>query len=423
MSDTSSLTTSIDCVDSANCLITEYGRLSNHLRVLKSTNGGRSFELSWSEKEWYFDIPEIVYYLDSARAYITSGFSMILRSNDGGAQWDTVGRIANVYWENFTPIHFRTPDSAIVLRNGADVDTLFRTTDGWQTWTKEAIPEPWIDPRSQTPEHAYEFANGRLSISWNRTLGLPVTFGTKNPTTGEWRYTEIIDSGWVASDMVALSESTYICSLWGPGWHHSAARSVICRSVDYGETWEVVFDKAVADSAIIIDLDFRDSLNGIATTRGVVLRTTDGGDTWAAESFEPTPSQFNHVSVSYPPGSNGVLLQGRGAEMRVWVAEPTGSVQSRAEQLNEIGISDVRFSPEGKGAMEDHRLIFNSEKWGPVTIRFYDVLGREWYRAEHVATKGLNSLNLSFRLPALQMGFVRLESKNGVATVPVWIGQ
>jgi BNR/Asp-box repeat. len=100
--------------------------------VLRSTDGGKSWEETTTDAKW---IGNIVYALAVSKA--TPGLcyasipNRVLRSTDGGATWKTFSRGFN--WVNFRSLALDEKGGAVWAGSGRD--GVVKTVDGGATWT------------------------------------------------------------------------------------------------------------------------------------------------------------------------------------------------------------------------------------------------------------------------------------------------
>lgn len=175
---------------------------------------------------------------------------------------------------------------------GTGAGDLFRTTDGGASWQKVAS-------KPGTFVRAVAFLDRDTGYIGN--IGTEYYPGVTDETPlyrtedggATWQAVDTGDAtikGVCAIDIVT-SERIYQGNLVARTVIHAAGRvggpAGILRSIDGGETWEVI--DLTGKAGMILDVKFFDEMNGLvfaATTRssrdaeGLVLRTEDGGRTW-----------------------------------------------------------------------------------------------------------------------------------------------
>jgi photosystem II stability/assembly factor-like uncharacterized protein len=138
----------------------------------------------------------------------------------------------------------------------------------------------WVWPKPQ--------GNNLIDIQFvGNALGFAVgQYGTLITTTDGGRSWQILNNNLPYNytySRVAFSDSLHGTVL-GQIWISSTTRAVIFGSDDGGNTWNERFD---IDSATFNDISFANRLDGIVVgevgraRRGVLLRTTDGGQDWS----------------------------------------------------------------------------------------------------------------------------------------------
>ncbi|RME44714.1 MAG: hypothetical protein D6796_11425, partial [Caldilineae bacterium] len=186
------------------------------------------------------------------------------------------------------------PDGTLFVANsGAGV---FRSTDGGRTWAETGFPA-----RSES------FDNALLSTGGDGTLFAAVGTALLRSDDGgaSWTYLSGFPAG---VEMTALAASPTFGEdgvvLVGSSYH--APR--LYRSADRGETWEVVFDgTSVEDSTDLSLIAFSPRFAEDGTVYawlqyGGLLRSTDGGRTWAVALSDADVHVYGQSLLVMPDG-------------------------------------------------------------------------------------------------------------------------
>ena len=173
-----------------------------------------------------------LFMLDTQTGYAASGDGKIVKTTDGGNNWVTLAQDPTVYCRSVEFINTKKGFVGGFPVGGNNGTNIFRrTTDGGATWTDLT---PLLNPKAR-------FGICGLAAADSNTI-----YGSGN-------------------------------------WYQDAA--YIVKSVDGGNTWSFIDMSQYAAS--IIDMYFLNKDTGFATGRGklpqqsgVILYTTDGGVTW-----------------------------------------------------------------------------------------------------------------------------------------------
>lgn len=161
---------------------------------------------------------------------------------------------------------------------------IYKTTDGGQTWVTQLA-----ESTPQLPLNTY-FRNVEFL---NENIGF---VGTLSGV-----FLKTIDGGTTWSRVETISPNPQaICGLdavgtstiYGCGAYFSPA--FIIKSTDSGETWQYIDMSAHATA--LVEVMFTDENNGLASgsneNGGVVLQTTDGGQTWSTLFTSPIEGEY-----------------------------------------------------------------------------------------------------------------------------------
>jgi len=186
-----------------------------------------------------------IFMLDTQTGYAVCGDGKTVKTTDGGNNWTTLVQLNNVYCRSVEFINTQKGfvGGFPVGTNPANTNILRRTTDGGSTWT---------DLSSLLDDRARKGICG-LAIPDSNTI-----YGCGN-------------------------------------WYQDAG--YIIKSVDGGNTWSFIDMQPYASS--IIDMHFTSKDTGFATGRGplplrtgIILYTTNGGQSWTYKFQNTMASQY-----------------------------------------------------------------------------------------------------------------------------------
>lgn len=227
----------------------------------------------------------------------------IFRTNDGGVTWyDTTplkGETQNVY--NVHP-DFLDEKNAWALYADADVypngGTLYRTTDGGETWDSFSVPFSegdleFIDAKNGWMMASLGVGAGSMGVSIFQTQDGGETW--TRAYTNDHTFDDAGDSlplGGLKNFIYPLDMET----AWVGGVIYMAGRVYLYRTDDGGATWAeqpvILSSEAAGGELSALDLTFFSPTTGLLTLRslGDVLRTEiyltqDGGKTWASSDI------------------------------------------------------------------------------------------------------------------------------------------
>lgn len=183
--------------------------------------------LNVSTLSWRF---EDMQFIDADIGWVVDGGGQILKTMDGGITWNQQYYNSNHY---FRSVEFYNDQIGFAgtLSNGNPTATLLKTIDGGQTWT---------------------------DISLSLPINAPGICG-----------------------MHIINEDTIFIT----GVFYGSA--YIMKSIDQGETWNYMNMGNLCNA--LVDIYFKDENTGFAVgqspagtgLKGVIIGTTDGGDTWS----------------------------------------------------------------------------------------------------------------------------------------------
>ena len=309
-------------------------------------------QISFSQSAWFWQstVPQgntlnDVCIINSNKIVAVGGLSTVMRSNNGGANWDIKYRIAGPY-KYLSSVFFVNENTGWTAGYQGSV---FKTTDGGVNWTlQEALNAYYIST------YFADSSNGWITgyfgviinttdggLNWNRQISnvgdylFSVEFVNKNTgwavggyeddkahiiktTNGgvNWLKQKTLNNYAVMRSVSFINENT--------GWVVGDSKLVL-KTTDAGVNWVIT---RTANIVNLYGVDFKDSNTGWAVgyeyyydslylynSKGAILKTTDGGANWIPQV---NSSEVTLLSVEYKDnvcmavGSTGILLKSTG---------------------------------------------------------------------------------------------------------------
>jgi len=279
--------------------------------VLITTNGGQT----WTQPpslpagtNRFYDIT----CASGLQAWTSGDLGQVLHTTDGGQNWVIQPIVLS---KNATRIFFlNANDGWVVGGNG----TVGRTTNGGDSWEQNFTPHyqaeyyglsftdashGWIVagyPDSLATGQGYVDRSTDGGIYWDslyrstgyedlfdirfldNSLGILVGGDESSYSPIIWRST---NGGANWTPVGAPANAYYLRALDFSGDHGWAVGrfGTVIRTLDAGSTWSFQANPA---TTTLFDVDFADTLHGIACGQNIILYTTDGGQTWLPSAIE-----------------------------------------------------------------------------------------------------------------------------------------
>jgi photosystem II stability/assembly factor-like uncharacterized protein len=363
-----------------------------------------------------------------------SGEYFILRTNDGGAIWDSIA--VNTVSDTFllTEVFFLDMNTGFVggLKNGGQV--LLKTTNNGNAWT-DITPGSF----SSSPVTSVSFIDALNGFVTDGTILYATTDGGMNWST----YTPAFNlSDLYFSDM----NNGFACG-------ENAGNAVVMNTTDGGQSWNTSLTLPDTGSSGIhfSKMDFVTSFIGFTSHADRLFRTLDGGNSWdtiAAPNriwdFDfTTNASIGHIltrhaawgpdssdlcitvdggqnwNMLYTTGWNfyggGVTLNAISFSGQTGYASATSGLIKKydiesAVSNNEASNESITFYPNPFSSVLSLRTEnFMNEEWN---LNIYNDLGQEIYKAR--LTAGLQRINIPGNLPG-GIYFYKLTAEKSLA--------
>ena len=266
--------------------------------IVKTIDGGSSWiSLTSNTTDDLWDVKIIPGTLGLA-AIIVGDNNTVLKTTDGGANWSA---LSIPFQSGSFVFGVQCLDSVTYFACGGDYATfsgaILKTTNGGNTWTKNAVSGTFFLDKAFMQSNSKGFA-----------------VGTNNSfTNGSIRKT-INNAGWTT----AKTSGSLITNVWCPSSTVAVAvglQGQIWKSSDDGGTW----NSTAVNQTDLYGIQFRDSINGFicggSTSESVIFSTDDAGDTWTANTTYTFTGALLSMSIVqnniYMAGGLGTIIKAR----------------------------------------------------------------------------------------------------------------
>lgn len=266
--------------------------------IVKTIDGGSSWiSLTSNTTDDLWDVKIIPGTLGLA-AIIVGDNNTVLKTTDGGANWSA---LSIPFQSGSFVFGVQCLDSVTYFACGGDYATfsgaILKTTNGGNTWTKNAVSGTFFLDKAFMQSNSKGFA-----------------VGTNNSfTNGSIRKT-INNAGWTT----AKTSGSLITNVWCPSSTVAVAVGLlgqIWKSSDDGGTW----NSTAVNQTDLYGIQFRDSINGFicggSTSESVIFSTDDAGDTWTANTTYTFTGALLSMSIVqnniYMAGGLGTIIKAR----------------------------------------------------------------------------------------------------------------
>ncbi len=207
---------------------------------------------------------------------IYSGDRVIKKSTDGGQTWTVILDPEAAFFRSFA-LDPNAPDTLFTV-DSTNLN-LYKSTDGGQTWARK---------RSYAPSSSVRVAESIVvdSTDSKRVYAASYDFLWKSADGGEtWRR---VTAGLEGISLANWIESITIDPEEPRNVYIATRANRVFKSVDFGETWTETGLFSQLPGKIVVDANDHNTLY-VATLNGW-FRSTDGGQTWVAQSTQGLPT-------------------------------------------------------------------------------------------------------------------------------------
>lgn len=287
-----------------------------------------------------------VQYVTDQIAWAVGYPAMVLRSDDGGINWQAVdaGTDEALYAVDFVDQN----NGWIVGRTG----TVIHTADGGKTWIKQ-------NPGTREPLFGLDFLDAQTGCVVGN-FGQVFWTDDGGKTWKDWELEAMLNAA--LNTVVLLNAQTALVGGDYPSWELDLVEDLdpdsisnIYRTEDKGATWQVI---PTGSTRVLFDLKFlADQTTGYAVgSRGEMLTTTDAGLTWTKIATDIP----NHLIGLYPKGQDVWAVGLEGVIIKV-----TGGAVSVVPSDGYQWLSSIAFNSSGRGIIVGARgTLLQSENEG-----------------------------------------------------------
>ncbi|PKL86144.1 MAG: hypothetical protein CVV22_04445 [Ignavibacteriae bacterium HGW-Ignavibacteriae-1] len=374
----------ISCYDSSNC-IGHYGDFlsaSQYSRIRKTTDGGNTwFDIRIDSRPPDYPLKRFVFYPEKDLIVIGCDSGYVLRTSDGGENWDYSQKITTL-----EPFYFELNrmymKGKIGILQYSGLDNIFITSDGGENWSKMQFN---TNPQLKYPGATFNIIDSNILImsSWVNTVNDTSMYFFKSYDRGKT---------WSQINKISKKDNfysffTFINEKTGFSRHlellvkgdifkgtKDTSSTSFYKTTDGGLTWNKIYE-IIEQGGGFGNFTVADSLNFIAVnTSGAHLRTTDGGISWQKSPYFTFEGEYQVGSTSFTNTfmSPTTPLLGYGPRILKYVGKST-SVKDN------FNLPQISFSIHPNPATEYIEINIENKGLQPLVhneeFKIYNMLG------------------------------------------------
>jgi photosystem II stability/assembly factor-like uncharacterized protein len=217
--------------------------------LLKTTDGGVNWQsFPYPEELTFF---HTIYFFNPSYGFTAGNDGLILRTTDGGENWRQAP-VDSGFYKDLTIIDIKFRDSLNGYASGGNIDVagvIWRSTDGGENWWSLPCGSP--EPIN---EIYFRDSVNIIGIGGDFEWGTGIVTSSDDGDTWDYKSMDIFGVG-----------SSIAFRTPGDVWGSLRTNNSLVYSSDSGSTWIPV---VLSDTSYIFDLEFSDSLHGIACGYG-----------------------------------------------------------------------------------------------------------------------------------------------------------
>ena len=348
---------------SASGIIIGVGARSSSLaaadQVIRSTNGGTTWSVATFPATAYGYLNSI-HMVDNNTGWACGQNASLFKTTNAGASWDSVPTPFGIGSYILSKVQFVNANTGWVFSKSTMPDTanIIKTTDGGATWTKQRV-----DGGTGLAAWVY-WAD---MVDANTGYGVNYTPNPIKTTNG--------GANWIIQTKV----DTYAGTLFGVDMidantgYISGGSGRIYKTTNGGTLWDTIANKPGGTSPSWYGVKFYNPLVGLAVgSNGMTIITSNGGATWALHNT----AGGTMYNVAIVPGSVGYTC---GTSGYIWKNSNLPLVSGVVNE-SELPLTYELSQNYPNPFNPTTTIKFAIPKAGIVTIKVYDVAGREVMR-------------------------------------------
>ena len=269
----------------------EFGCVTGCLGTLMTTgDGGRTWNGAVVDQSVLSDIQ----FLDMSKGWLVGKHGALYATVDGGAAWTKAIPAGYPSEEDFSKLYFVSDVLGYVL----GYHGIYKTENGGASWQNNWLPN--VPYRGAWDMSFIDDRTGYLLGSRYTDADPSTLYRT---TDGAATWSEV--QGARASVLRTVLTIYFVDAM--TGW---AGGGVIMKTTDGGETWQTQ-----VTAATVREFQFLDGRCGFAVGGKTILQTKDGGDTW--KNLTPDDERITDLRGVYFVDANNGWVVGRGKDERL----------------------------------------------------------------------------------------------------------
>ncbi|TRZ51241.1 T9SS C-terminal target domain-containing protein [bacterium] len=348
-------------------------------QVMKSTNAG----LNWTayntgvNAEFY-----ALSMINPNTGYMSGQYSKVMKTTDGGQNWVSKTNASGTNYSLYN-CKFVNENTGWLFVNYSVVPggNVYKTTDGALTWTQYSV-----GAGSSENIMSADMFDANTGYCTMNPSGQPI-YKTTNGGVN-WASVPIPLTGNIKTVKTVDANIVYIGS--------SSGTSRIAKSTNGGTNWTAITLPAAVD---VTSLDFKDANTGYVcgNLTTAICRTTDGGTTWSFQNSHVSTLSKTCVSAGDTAYISGIYTT---------IMRAIGSTITGVGYNSHIKVDNFELKQNYPNPFNPSTTIeFNLPKSGIVSLKVYDLAGRE-YRTD------IN--NMSLNAGNFKMNFNGTDLSSGV---------
>ncbi|MGE5436126.1 MAG: WD40/YVTN/BNR-like repeat-containing protein, partial [Syntrophothermus sp.] len=266
---------SVSMIDSVNYSAVQYDFALNSSVIIKTIDGGASF----TSKQFNNIKLNKVVYTDAYNAIVVGDSGIVLRTTDGGESWSN--QPSGITY-NLSNVSFSDNLNGIASSStniyGSPGNYIIRTTNGGISWF------PIYNSITSVNLNDVSFADQNIGVTVGDSGVILRTIDSGNSWT---KQTSIVSDNIIQVDLTK-----------GKGFAYTN-KGLFLKTSDKGNTWITQ-----TSGTKLKKVYFNNDSIGFGINENVILRTSNGGQTWFVLMITP----YNLLDIQFTDENNGVII-------------------------------------------------------------------------------------------------------------------